>query len=389
MITTPPLASAYDAIVIGARPAGAGTALLLARLGLRVLVIDRGQYGTDTLSTHALMRAGVLQLSRWGVLPRIIAAGTPAVRSATFIYGNETLRVPIKPRDGVEALYAPRRTVLDREIAYVAMDAGVTFSYGTVLVDLLRNSQERVCGIVARRESGETVSIRAAIVVGADGLRSKLARLVDTCVTRQGAGAAANVFGYWSGVPADGYRWYFREGLSAGAIPTNDGLTCIFASVPSHRFAEVFRDDLYRGYLSVLAVVAPDIALAMRGEARVGTLRGWSGQPGFLRRATGPGWALVGDAAYFKDPLTAHGITDALVEAEYLARAIATGRDAALAAYALDRDRRASELFAITDRIASFEWTLDEARALHMQLASAMSDEVTALGAFTGEATFA
>lgn len=389
MSATPPLANAYDAIVIGARPAGAGTALLLARLGLRVLVIDRGQYGTDTLSTHALMRAGVLQLSRWGVLPRIIAAGTPAVRSATFIYGRETLRVPIKPRDGVEALYAPRRTVLDREIAYVAMDAGVTFSYGTVLVDLLRNSQERVCGIVARRESGETVSIRAAIVVGADGLRSKLARLVDTCVTRQGAAAAASVFGYWSGVPAAGYRWYFREGLSAGAIPTNAGLTCIFASVPSHRFADVFRDDLNRGYLSVLAVVAPDIALAMRGEARVGTLRGWSGQPGFLRRATGPGWALVGDAAYLKDPLTAHGITDALVEAEYLARAIATGSDAALAAYALDRDRRASELFAITDRIASFEWTLDEARALHMQLASAMSDEVTALGAVTGEVTFA
>jgi choline dehydrogenase-like flavoprotein len=94
----------YDVIVVGARPAGAGTALLLARQGARVLLIDRGQYGSDTLSTHALMRGGVLQLLRWGVLPRIVAAGTPPVTQATFIYGDDALAVQVKPRDGVKAL---------------------------------------------------------------------------------------------------------------------------------------------------------------------------------------------------------------------------------------------------------------------------------------------
>ena len=106
--------SRYDVVVVGARPAGAGTALLLARQGARVLMIDRGRYGADTLSTHALMRGGVLQLARWGVLPRIVEAGTPPVGTATFIYGDESLEVAVKPSDGVDALYAPRRTVLDR-----------------------------------------------------------------------------------------------------------------------------------------------------------------------------------------------------------------------------------------------------------------------------------
>ena len=85
----------YDVIIAGARPAGAATALLLARQGRRVLLVDRGRYGTDTLSTHALMRAGVLQLARWNVLPAIVASGTPAIRSAAFTYDGQSLTVQI------------------------------------------------------------------------------------------------------------------------------------------------------------------------------------------------------------------------------------------------------------------------------------------------------
>lgn len=387
MIPNIELEAEYDVVVVGARPAGAGTALLLARHGLRVLVVDRGQYGADTLSTHALMRAGVLQLHRWGVLPQIVEAGTPAVRAATFVYADEAIRIPVKPRDGVDALYAPRRTVLDRMLVDAAAEAGATVAYGTALTHLLRTDQGRVCGVQLHDASGRVVEVRARLVVGADGMRSTVARLVDAAVTTPGASAAANVFGYWSGIPVDGYRWYYRPGLSAGAIPTNDGLTCIFASVPSDQFGPVFRDDLARGYRAVIELVAPDLAVPMRQATLAGALKGAPGHQGFLRRATGPGWALVGDAGYFKDPLTAHGITDALVDAEYLARAIAEGSDAALIRYAADRDRRAAELFAVTDRIASFNWTLDQARALHKQLARAMADEVTALIASTQEAT--
>lgn len=379
----------YDAVIVGARPAGAGTALLLARQGLRVLLVDRGQYGTDTLSTHALMRGGVLQLARWGVLPRVQAAGTPPVRRATFIYGSESIAVPIKPRDGVDALYAPRRTVLDRAIVDAAIDAGAEVSYGTRLVDLMVDAQARVRGVVVHGQSGWTRQARARVVIGADGLRSTLARLVDAGVTHAGASASANIFGYWSGVPADGYRWYYHPGLSVGAIPTNDGLTCIFASAPSRRFAELFRDDIAGGYHRVIREAAPDLAEAMAHGTLAGALHGFPGQPGYLRRSTGPGWALVGDAGYFKDPITAHGISDALIEAEYLSRAIVTGTDEALLDYERDRNRRTFALFEVTDRIASFAWSLEEARVLHKQLADAMAAEVKDLHARAPEGALA
>jgi len=97
-----------DAVVVGARCAGAATALLLARAGARVLMVDRGVYGSDTTSTHALMRGAILQLHRWGVLPAIVAAGTPPVHSTTFSYPQQDVTVPIEPRFGVDAPRAPK-----------------------------------------------------------------------------------------------------------------------------------------------------------------------------------------------------------------------------------------------------------------------------------------
>jgi 2-polyprenyl-6-methoxyphenol hydroxylase-like FAD-dependent oxidoreductase len=377
----------YDVVVVGARPAGAGTALLLARQGARVLLVDRGRYGSDTLSTHALMRGGVLQLLRWGVLPRIVAAGTPPVAQATFIYDGEALAVRVKPRDGVTALFAPRRTVLDRAIVDVAEESGVQVAYGTRVVDLQRRDDGRVTGAVLASQEDTLRVVQAPLVIGADGLRSQVARLVAAVTTRSGQWAAANVFGYWSGLPVDGYRWYYSPGLSVGAIPTNEGLTCVFASVPAPRFNEVFGHDVATGYRQVIDQVGPDLVDGMRHGQLEGSLHGFPGHVGIFRRSAGPGWALVGDAGYFKDPLTAHGITDALIEAEYLARAIQAGTDAAIADYEAGRDARTRELFDVTDRIASFTWTLDQARALHKQLAEAMSAEVKTLNALTLEET--
>src|SRR3954447_8102767 len=105
--------TSWDVVVVGARVAGAATAMLLARAGLRVLCVDRSRYGSDTLSTHALMRGGVIQLDRWGLLPALEAAGTPAVRRTVFHYGDESYGVSIRPSGGVDALFAPRRTVID------------------------------------------------------------------------------------------------------------------------------------------------------------------------------------------------------------------------------------------------------------------------------------
>ena len=123
----------YDVVIAGARPAGTATALLLARAGVRVLVVERDTPGTDTLSTHALMRGGVMQLTRWGVADGLWAAGTPRVRQTRFVYGTEEVVVDISDQHGVDALMAPRRTVLDPALAAAAAAAGAEIRYGSVL----------------------------------------------------------------------------------------------------------------------------------------------------------------------------------------------------------------------------------------------------------------
>ncbi len=372
--------SSYDVVIVGARCAGAATALLLARAGRRVLVIDRGRYGTDALSTHALMRGAILQLHRWKVLPAVRAAGTPAVREATFFYGDEPVTVPIKPRDGVDALYAPRRHVLDRLLVDAASAAGAEIVYGLRLQALQRSDTGRVIGAVLEDEFGGVHRVSSRMVVGADGLHSTVARLVDARTYRTGRHATGVMYGHWSGLDVRGYEWYFAPGLSVGAIPTNDGQTCVFVSVPAAAFTSLFahQDSSTAAFRGVLSKLAPKVA-GQIGRAAPARLQGFPGHVGFFRQPHGPGWALVGDAGYFKDPLTSHGITDALRDAELLATAIDDGSDAALADYQDQRDAVSVELFEATDAIASFDWNLESVRILHEKLAKAMSREVTQL----------
>jgi len=371
--------SRYDVVVVGARAAGAATAMLLGRRGLRVLAVDRGAYGSDTLSTHALMRAGVLQLARWGLLERIESEGTPRVCRTVFHYDDEVLEIPVKPRDGVPALFAPRRTVLDRVLVDAAVEAGADVRHRVRLADLLRGAGGRVEGVLLQDVDGETSAVRADLVVGADGLRSTVAARVNAPVTRQGRHAAATVYGYWTGLDVDGYHWHWRPGAAAGVIPTNGGEVLLFASVSGKEFLETMRGDVPRGYRRVLAEVAPALAQGLSRAQLVGPLLGFPGHAGFMKRPWGPGWALVGDAAYFKDPITAHGISDALRDAELLAGAVVQGGDGALAGYEAARDELSARLFDVTDRIASFGWDTAGLKALHHALSDEMKREVAAM----------
>jgi flavin-dependent dehydrogenase len=364
----------YDALVIGARCAGAAAAMLMARSGLRVLAIDRGDYGTDALSTHALMRAGVLQLHRWGLLTKIVAAGTPAVRAATFHYGNDPVEVPIAPTHGVDALYAPRRTALDRLLVNAASEAGAEVRHGYALAGLLHGSGGRVRGAAIRDRGGNLVEIEAGLVVGADGIGSTVARLVGAAIRQSGRYASAITYGHWSGLQISGYHWYYQEALSVGVIPTNSDQHCIFVAVPSARFRDGMRGAA--AYHRCVAEVAPDLASQLSSALVEAQLRAFAGRVGFLRQPFGPGWALVGDAAYFKDPLTAHGISDALRDAELLAQAAAAGTDQAFAHYAAVRDELSLPLFEATDAIASFEWDLETLRRHHQALNRAMKREI-------------
>jgi flavin-dependent dehydrogenase len=216
------------------------------------------------------------------------------------------------------------------------------------------------------------------MVVGADGLRSTVARLVNAPIYHEGRHATGGMYGYWSGLDVEGYGWYFVPGLSAAAIPTNDGQACVSLSVPSSEFGRLFAHERDAAFLELLSQVAPALAEQVR-RAGPAPLHGFPGQVGFLRRAHGPGWALVGDAGYFKDPLTAHGITDALRDAELLADAIDTGSDDALVDYQEQRDTASLDLFETTDAIASLAWNLADVRLLHEALAKAMSREVKQL----------
>jgi 2-polyprenyl-6-methoxyphenol hydroxylase-like FAD-dependent oxidoreductase len=168
---------AYDALIVGARCAGAATAMLMGRKGMRVLLVDRGVYGTDTISTHALMRGGVLQLHRWGILPRLREVGTPPVHETTFHYGDETITVVIKASGGVDALYAPRRTLLDSMLVDAAHEAGATVRHGYTLVGLDRRSDGHVFGGTLLDAEGNAIRIGADLVIGADGVSSSVARL--------------------------------------------------------------------------------------------------------------------------------------------------------------------------------------------------------------------
>jgi len=375
-MTSPIQRTRYDVVIAGARCAGASTAMLLARQGLRVLVVDPAKRGSDTLSTHAMMRGAVLQLHRWGLLDAVRSSGTSAITSTTFHYGAESIEVQIKERDGVEALYAPRRTVLDAVLVDAAVEAGAEIVHGHSVIDLIRDDHGRVRGARIAGADQQAVDVEADLVIGADGIRSRIARILGIGLDTRSSHATASIYGYWEGLGLEGYHWYYDLGAAVGSIPTNDGQTCVFASVPQGRFEAGRGDGLEALYHQALRDVSSDLAERVAGSQGPGKLRAFAGEHGFFRQPTGPGWALVGDAAYFRDPLTAHGITDALREAEFLARAVLEGGEQALLGYGTARDQRVRGLFDITDQIASFEWNLQEVKNQHLVLAREMNSLV-------------
>lgn len=369
----------HDAIVVGARCAGAATALLLARLGARVLVIDHDRPGTDTMSTHALMRTAVFQLHRWGLLPALVAAGTPAIRRTGFVYPDGTVEIDIRPGGGIDALYAPRRYLLDALLAKAAREAGAELRYRTALRSLVRDAQGRVRGLRLRTEDGREEELHADIVIGADGRRSAVARALGARITQRLEAHAACIYRYVDDHAVAGNRWHFGKGAAAGVIPTNDGQACVFVTVPPDELARAAATEP-DPLTALLGRHFPDLAATLDGAPGTRAVL-FRGSPGHVREAIGPGWALVGDAGLFRDPITAHGISDAFRDAELLAEAIVAGRPAE---YATRRDAMAAGIVRLTHRIAALNWTAEEIRALHVDLNRAMKANLAQVAAFGG-----
>lgn len=373
----------FDVIVVGAGAAGAATAMLIARTGLRTLLLDRGTLGADRLSTHALMRGGVSQLARWGLLGEIVAAGTPPVTRTTFRYGDENIVVSVKASHGVSALYAPRRTVLDPLLVHAAIASGARVQHRTTVTDLITRAG-RVVGVEALTADGKLARVGAGLVIGADGIDSTVARATGAGLSRVGEHVTATTYAYWDDLATDGYEWTFRADACSGVIPTNDKRACVFASASPARIG--------RGGVAVIdeivAAGAPEVAERLRAASAPTVARTWPGHHGYIRHSYGPGWALVGAAGYFTDPIGTHGLTDALRDAELLARAVADGYGdgdglrAALEEYQTTRDHLGIPRFDVVDRIAGQRWDDAELGRLLLQLSSATADEVEVLAAF-------
>jgi 2-polyprenyl-6-methoxyphenol hydroxylase-like FAD-dependent oxidoreductase len=377
----------YDAVVVGGRVAGASTALLLARAGARVAVVERSGRGVDTVSTHGLMRAGVLQLSRWGLLDRIVAAGTPPITRTVFHYSDgDQVQVSIRPSPGVDALYAPRRTVLDRILIEAAEEAGALILHDTAVTSLLGGPDGRVRGVVAQDVRGARRELEGAVTIGADGIRSVVAQQTAAPTIHQGTAASAVLYRYVRDLEGPGYEWAYGDSSAAGLLPTNDDNTCVFVSTTPERLRRLRRSGREQAFTSLLRSAAPDFVDRVHDTVEWSPMKGWAGIPGHVRQSWGPGWALVGDAGYYKDPITTHGMSDGLRDAELVADAVldvlAGAPEAiAMSAYQDTRWRLSMRLFEATEEVARYDWDCLRARVLLRSVSSAMSDEVDHLQA--------
>lgn len=332
----------FDAIVVGARCAGAPTAMLLARAGHRVLMLDRAAFPSDTLSTHLIHQPGVAALARWGLLETVQASGCPPLDRAVYEVADIRLEGCARGVEGQRAGYAPRRHVLDAILVNAAAAAGVDFRDRTSVTRLLRDDTGRVIGVEGKHR-GRSFSERARLVIGADGMRSTVARLSRARYTVQDPKLTCAYYTYWEDVPA-ALELYEKPSSWVAAVPTNDDATLVLAYFPQSRFEEV-RTNTRHAYLGQIRTTAPALYERLHGKRRIERLRGTGDQQNFFRQATGPGWALVGDAGHHKDSITARGMSDAFLQAESLARRVG-GRlggdpqqlDQALRDYAEDRD---------------------------------------------------
>ncbi len=333
----------YDAIVVGARCAGAPTALLLARKGYKVLLADRATFPSEIPHGHFIHRHGPQRLHRWGLLDRIVATGCPPVTAMTSDLGDGPLVGRDLAVDGVALGYGPRRAALDKVLVDAAVEAGAELREGFAVEDFATDG-ERITGIRGRdRRGGAPVTEHATVIVGADGRNSRLARAVRAPLYEAAPAVTCWYFSYWSGVPDHGLEVYVRQERVIFAFPTSDGLFGLFVAWPSAELPAV-RGDIAGQFLAVVDQV-PELAERVRGGRREERFYGAADVPNFLRKPYGPGWALVGDAGCHKDPFLALGVCDAFRDAELLADAIDAGLSGrrALDAALADYERRRNE----------------------------------------------
>ena len=370
----------YDAIIVGARCAGSSTAMLLARKGHRVLLLDKASFPSDTISTHLIHPPGIAALQRWDLLDRLLASGCPAIDTYAFDFGPVT----ISGMPGTEespVAYAPRRTVLDKILVDAAAESGAEVRE-RFTVDELLIEDGRVTGIRGHDKDGRSVTEEARLVIGADGRSSLVAEQVKAEQYNEKPQLLAGYYSYWSGLPMNGrFETYVRPERGFAAWPTNDDLTLVIAGWPFVEF-EANRTDIEGNFLKTIDM-APAFASRLRAGTREDRFYG-AAVPNYFRKPFGEGWALVGDAGYNKDFITAQGISDAFRDAELCAAASeeafsgARSFDEAMSRYQLVRDQRVLPTFEFTTMLATLEPPPEQLQ----QLLGAMQSNQEAMDGF-------
>ena len=376
----------YDEIVVGARCAGSATAMLLARKGHKVLLVDKASFPSDTMSTHFIWQPGVANLKKWGLLDAVRDSNCPPVTRMKFDVGPLALFGSPPAADGTTEALAPRRQVLDKILVDAAEAAGAEvregFSVNEVVID-----DGRVTGVKGSGSSG-AVEESARMVIGADGKHSTVAKAVRAPVYNERPILMFAYFSYWSGVNLEELELYPRDQCAALAFPTNDGLVGVIAAGAIAGFSE-FRTDIEGNFFKTLDQ-APDLASRVREGKREERFQGTADLSNFFRKPFGPGWALVGDAGYNKDPTTAQGISDAFRDAELLSEAIDEGfsgrqpLEEALAGYEGQRNEASMPMYEFTCQVAALQPPPPEMRQLLGALAGNQAETDQFLGVIAG-----
>jgi len=377
-----------DVVVVGGRVAGSAAAMLLARLGHDVVVVDQASFPSDTVSTHSIARSGVVQLRRWGLLDAVLDSGAPAIRQVTFHADGESVSRTVSQKAGVDLVVAPRRYVLDAILATAAQRAGADMRDGVTVTGVRRDRRGRVAGVYGHDRGGAPIDIGARYVIGADGLRSRVARSVGATINEARPPGGATQYAYYAG-PWTGMEFFVAERSFAGVFPTHDGQACIWVCSPSADAQAARRTAGSRegAFGELLERSAPELSERLRYARRTSPVQGMLRMPNQVSQASGPGWALVGDAGYHRDAITAHGISDAFRDAELLAaavdQALGAGREesTALARYQQQRDQALTEIFEITCRLGAYP-AVAEFIELQKQLSAAIDKEAAELASW-------
>lgn len=345
----------YDVVVVGARCAGAPTAMLFARAGLRVLMVDRASRMDDVLSTLYIQSAGVRMLRSWDVWDDVLATGAPPITRRRFTIDG------IELAGETDVTCAPRRRHLDRVLVEAAVAAGAEFEPGWALEEVL-STDGRATGVRCRTPHGAR-EVPARLVVGADGMRSRVARSVGATTQREDPLLSGAYYTFWPDLPVES-DIFSAPGRALGCFRTHDGLAVVVSYFPRSEFARVRRDAL-SWYLGSILEVAPGLHTRMLDAQRPERLYGTGYQPNYVREATGPGWALVGDAGHHKDSIVAQGITDAFHQAQLLVDRVGVDvadgpvLDRNLRRYATDRDALVDTNYATALMLARLEVDID------------------------------